>query len=1026
MTVDGKTVPHPCAGRKLLYQAHVDAVYLSREGGELSIMTVDGSEVGKSDKYCMRLAPDAHQGMEVSRMVVPDDPQLSFLGAPGRIVWLGPAVAPQWRPIWAGLGAFDPEHEHKVPTDFVGNQIQSTLTDFDGPGDMEIFSYMQGIVPAQRLISSREIPTMNFAVGGHAHLNWAFTKAGIYSTTWVGRGQYFDGTVEKTAPSKQYWLVGSDEEVGLPAGTTTRLNNIEVSAEQVRESMGLTEPENPQPVKPEDDGQRRGAQAEQIADVFADMGMEKPADSTVKSGINWLKGPKSMSEPLWQFDAVNNDASYKYPSGPVVEVPDAGALKCVSGNDPHLGDYAQAAGGGWMWVTPARGDENTPSLGVDLRDTDMTQLGQQKVMLEFSGNKPAGAQFFAGIPSREGLMPLVSSMGGKSKKIQLLQANAYPVQWGFTHPGIYALSGEVSAYLNNGDLSPTYKTIYFAVGNEAINHLRKASDPNVHLLPEGEKFTCEGRELQGADPRNFPIPVKGGAGEPDPGAPGTEPGAPGTEPSVPVEPAPNPTNPQPDPNQPPAPPSSPELTPAQRAVVEALRELWAQNIPSHVILSGHMDLALANEGDSGVMTFLKDGANASRVVHRPSGSFVIAAPQSARVKAGSKLTDYAPEFGTETYQLPQTQQANLPWLGFSTDGLDYRGLMPGSAVTISLRDFTGPGRMVTGHTDLTGSIDVGLDSANLGQTIVYAQPAHDHQNFWFSAPGVYRANFLYQWQDSAGNNYELPLVTYFLVGDDAVRIGRETVANQTLPEAPAPGAAPNPGTPPAPEPGTAPGTEPAPEPAPGTEPGTGPTPAPVDGDTPEVPGNPGNPGDLGTPGSSEQPTNPAPGPNPAPKPTPTPAPGASVTTPGAGNTGSAAGQGKPRNPFVSAAVANAVGGAMTSGAPLAAAPLPAAPLPAAPLAAAPLAAPPLATGSQTQENNQTPTAAPTDPAAPLATAAPEVSATGSNGENLSAAAVTASGYRESWLSGFLLGIGVMSLIGGVTLLVVAQRKLSQK
>ncbi|EEI16021.1 hypothetical protein [Corynebacterium lipophiloflavum] len=42
-TVDGERVTHPCAGRKLVYQSHNDALYDTRYGGRiLAVMAVDG------------------------------------------------------------------------------------------------------------------------------------------------------------------------------------------------------------------------------------------------------------------------------------------------------------------------------------------------------------------------------------------------------------------------------------------------------------------------------------------------------------------------------------------------------------------------------------------------------------------------------------------------------------------------------------------------------------------------------------------------------------------------------------------------------------------------------------------------------------------------------------------------------------------------------------------------------------------------------------------------------------------------
>lgn len=254
--------PHACAGREAVYQGHFDALYSTVYNNELSVMIVDGQVVTPADKLCMRLAPDAatrpdrfagiKEGEEVSRLVVPDNEDYRFLGEPGTILWNAPRAVSfmdKWRPLWAGLGAFDPNHEldGNVPRclklDYSDPEkpksyVTFTLVGYTGPGEMTVFDNVRG-KPKPYIVTSQGKYSFEYGVGGHGHFDWTFTKPGVYRQTWVASVER-DGEVIKSAPTDVIWLVGPDEEIGLPAGTTVELNEIKFSAEQRAEENGLT------------------------------------------------------------------------------------------------------------------------------------------------------------------------------------------------------------------------------------------------------------------------------------------------------------------------------------------------------------------------------------------------------------------------------------------------------------------------------------------------------------------------------------------------------------------------------------------------------------------------------------------------------------------------------------------------------------------------------------------------------------------------------------------------------------------
>ena len=242
-TIDPRTgKTHVCAGKKLLYQAHVDALYGTYRDGKLAVMVVDGSAVANAEDVCIRLAPDAdNDGKELSRLVVPPGDQFSFLGKPGDILWHAPQQVDMWggwRPVWAGAGAFDPHHEYEVPKNFVKDQVKFSLVGADKPGNVEMFFYSNARDEARSYISTKNGPThFNYEVGAHGHFGWTFSKAGQYTFTWQASTETTDGKKLVSKPTPITWLVGSDEEVGLPEGTTKNLNPIKKSAEDQRDEL---------------------------------------------------------------------------------------------------------------------------------------------------------------------------------------------------------------------------------------------------------------------------------------------------------------------------------------------------------------------------------------------------------------------------------------------------------------------------------------------------------------------------------------------------------------------------------------------------------------------------------------------------------------------------------------------------------------------------------------------------------------------------------------------------------------------
>lgn len=820
---------HVCEGRKLLYQGHLDTIYVTRNKqlepngtmSNLTVMTVDGRDVVPADFVCTRLAPDASDGQgysappkgtELSRLVVPDNKSYSFLGQPGDIVWHAPQhVTWTQRPLWSGIGAFDPNHEldGNVPVDFVNNEVNLDLVDFEGPGRVSIFfSKLEqvevnfSVAPGDEL-ASLERPgsgkTFKRSSGSHGHYSWAFSEPGIYRMTWRPWAEKTDGTMELGQPAETVWLVGSDEQVGLPEGTTTGLLEITKPAEEIRKEMGFGGSEDgsgAEDGKPSDDEKENGDEHSSssssasssapstIASASSttkpanpnsensgststpDQPAEPPAEHESKPGEEaeaWWKGEKlhivrsgHMDLALLDKDGHRKTALFD-DEDPQNRVERESGTFAFALNDEHTKlkapeKWRNAIGGvpedGFL--LPMGGDKQqvAPWLGFSTEHIDYSTLQKGSAvslrLAEFSGP----GRMVAG---HDGLWgPKVTLDSADLSKTHTYPERAHDHQffW-FTRPGLYRTVFRYEWTDVNGENQHEDLTAYILAGDEAI-----AAAGNYASNPEEQPTT--------------------------PAEPTTEPSEPSASTSETTAPSKTSEKPKPttttktaqptkteQPTKNTEPPAHNDSKPAPEA------EAWWKGSKPHIIRHGHMDLALVDRNGLR-MTMLFDDENPRKRVERASGTFAFAlSDQQTKVTAPEKWRNRLGGIPAEGYYLPEaTNKSDVaPWLGFSTEKVSYETLQPGSGVRLSISEFSGPGRLITGHEGGFDGIHISLDSNDLSKSHLYPDRAHDHQFFWFTRPGLYRSVFRYEWTDLSGKRQSEDLVSYFLVGDQAISAG---------------------------------------------------------------------------------------------------------------------------------------------------------------------------------------------------------------------------------------------------------------
>ena len=468
-------IDHPCAGRKLLYHSHNDALYGTYKNDKLTVMAVDGQQVTDQEKVCFRLAPDADaDGNDVSTLTVPEDGSLDFLGEPGSTVWAAPQSADwtdSWRPIWSGLGAFDPAHEAgEIPDNFVDDVMHFDLVDMDGPGDVNVF-FSSRVGDPERLFSSAEedMRTITYDVGGHGHFTWTFSEPGIYEMTWQGRAELDGGGTERSEPVTQYWLVGDDATVGLPEGTTTDLRTPNTTEETTSPSASSSTRATPAP-RPKPSPSTRATPAPrpttpaETTPTSTGAAAAEDRRKLIEAGhmdMALVAEGSSIGAVLIDDSDPHNQA--KRESGSFIfAVPDAAKKTLPEGARESFPEPPEA-----MWILPQAQEKNLPWLGFSTTRVGADALAQGSKVTVSMRDVSGPGRIYTWHEDLRGLRVELDS-GDASKQLEY-PVNAHDHQgFGFTEPGVYAATFTFAGTSASGEDFSEDLVATFAVGDEAV------------------------------------------------------------------------------------------------------------------------------------------------------------------------------------------------------------------------------------------------------------------------------------------------------------------------------------------------------------------------------------------------------------------------------------------------------------------------------------------------------------------------------------------------------------------------------
>lgn len=192
--------------------------------------------------------------------------------------------------------------------------------------------------------------------------------------------------------------------------------------------------------------------------------------------------------------------------------------------------------------------------------------------------------------------------------------------------------------------------------------------------------------------------------------------------------------------------------------------------PAVVLSDGHVDYG-TRVIDGALQSMVKDGTTTTTVWREPAATVLWLKPE-AEVDAPGGAFDFLGAAGQTAWQVPQTQEPGLIWLGWNTEEL--RGEVAGS-VTWTLEALDGPGEVTIYTLSSFGEPQVLLQPGGSMQIPV---GTHAHGNWGFTAEGIYRLRLTQTATLDGGRSSDTETLT-IAVGDvDPATVGVSATAGK--------------------------------------------------------------------------------------------------------------------------------------------------------------------------------------------------------------------------------------------------------
>lgn len=730
------------SGATIITTGHID-IASQLAGGRLATTIKDGSNATKPIAY-RSPADTVLQVRPEAETTVPADTAYSFLGSAGTSTWLLPA-AEQSGLLWPGWST------EELPQSATTRGVDWTLTEVSGPGEFAL--YQTPFSGPKVLFDTRDGITAedSFEIpkNTHAHAAWAFSAEGTYCVAFTrstalasGEGSSDSFTlafavgvvdVKKIDPTKCF-----TKPEGQPTDPDTAPFPVsdltEDNAGEVRVLGGQSGFTPGQLLTVQLDNARAGNWVSVWLDDTAWLGWVQAGSSgavQVRLPANAVAGShaliiKNRVSSLLGWDSLSivkaDHGGGEEPGGGTDPVPD-GAWNVPNGtvnatgatvlNNGHV-DIASLVENGRLVTKVKDTSETSDPVWRPIDKTVLQLLPSSKAVVPaaqqwaFLG-KPGASFYQVAQTQQPGLLwpgwstesiPLTSTTGG--------------VVWALVDvsgPGEFALYengplGQPSVFFNTRD--GIDKKDRFTIPKNTHAHGSWAFSAQGNYCLSMQRTT----ELTGGNTTSDTFVVAVAVGTAD---------------VTQIDPAKcdETVNTDPIDIAPPKENSDPSRPPTQEMAAQ-------QCVAGATILSaGHIDFATRIVGGK-IESLLGEDTSGTKVYREPSGTILWLKPSSRVILPGG-YGQVGPA-GSSVWQVPQTQQSDLIWLGWNTESLNSGNTR--GPVTWTIDSIDGPGSVKVYQGGSFGGVQ--QMQFNNGGSYQIPQGVHAHANWAFSTEGIYR------------------------------------------------------------------------------------------------------------------------------------------------------------------------------------------------------------------------------------------------------------------------------------------------
>lgn len=197
-----------------------------------------------------------------------------------------------------------------------------------------------------------------------------------------------------------------------------------------------------------------------------------------------------------------------------------------------------------------------------------------------------------------------------------------------------------------------------------------------------------------------------------------------------------------------------------------------------VLDQGHVDYA-ARLQNGGLVSQVKDGTVAGKTTWRDPSGLVFHLKPAAKTTVPSTGFGFLGTAGSPIWQIPQSQQSGILWVGWNTEEIQASQLT--GSLAWSLDKVEGPGRLVVYLFETFGQPKVVFNSGD-GLPDGYTLPTgtHAHGNWAFTKEGSYRLTFTHKATLAGGRAVSDTAVVTFAVGNTDPRALAKQTSSKVL------------------------------------------------------------------------------------------------------------------------------------------------------------------------------------------------------------------------------------------------------